>query len=197
MSTINDDIRRSQLVDATYGDYRSLLQQFPHWFPFISHERTACIRDSFVRPNTSDKYQFVERGYTRSLFFFPFSFSFPPHLFCSRSFYARPYVYNHLCLSPLSYFHIFSLSFILSLSLPGIVNIAVRCRYLYNSVNSISADCRCTEENRSKHAWCSDNDGEYLQKEWFLFSAISIFRRVVRAAGRFHRGGCCRVYVDL
>lgn len=146
---------------------RSLLQQFPRWFPFISRAvfRTtaACICDSyaFARPNAPAACR-VRAGQADLLF--PFSLS--PRLSLSRvrhtadhlsSLFVFPSVCvsNHpstcsppsfllsqptsLALPPLSLsFLFFCLSLRLTLPLPRIINIAVRCRYLHNPVDSIS-----------------------------------------------------------
>lgn len=81
-----------------------------------------------------------------------------------------------------------SLSLPITLSLHGIINIAVRCRYLYNPVDSISRLCRwCTEGNRTEPNRARTALGQRqrigYKQERFLFSAVPVFVSAsVRAA---------------
>jgi len=85
-----------------------------------------------------------------------------------------------------------SLSLPITLSLHEIINITVRCRYLHNLVDSISGLSR-TEGNQIELNRARRSDREY---SGFYFLRPGVRERE-RSSGRFHRGGRCRVYVDL
>lgn len=150
---------------------RSLLQQFPCWYPFI-----PCFTrmDLFTRPNSrlsitdmTDRFPSSPLRLSRRMIS-PVCF-----LYASRT-------SNHLSTcSPPSFLLSFSIqSILVSLSLPitlslhGIINISVRCCYLHNPVDSIFG-FSCTEGNRTEpsrteHAWCSDNDGGYGRSGFYF-----------------------------
>jgi len=55
----------------------------------------------------------------------------------------------------------------ITLFLHGIINIAVRCRYLHNLVNSIS-EFPCTEKNRTEPSTHSDEDRGYSRSGFYF-----------------------------
>lgn len=158
---------------------RSLLQQFPHWFPFISHERTACVCDSFVRMH-------VGHGYNKPDLLFPLSLSLS--LFHRISFPLILSTYMHTSITTYLYLFVsfltflanisrFSLSFVFSLF--GIINIIIKCRYLYNTVESISG---FSEENRmDANTHGARTTTEDTARVVSIFYHLGVCKRVVRA----------------
>lgn len=108
---------------------------------------------------------------------FPLSYfvewSLPFVSLCTSNYLSTSSPLLFLSLHPISPY--FSLSIPITLSLRGIINIAVRCRYLHNPVDSISG-FSCTERNRTEpnRARMVLRQRRRIQQEWFLFSAILV-----------------------
>lgn len=168
---------------------RSLLQQFPHRYPFI-----PC----FARTDSVFIYEtelpLVECGYDRPISFLPspsvssidLSRLFPPS-----------HMSNHLSTcSPPSFLLSSSsdLSFSPPLLFPFVESSTLQSGAATYIIRWIpSPGFSCTEGNRAEPNWA-----RMVARTEDAAGAVSIFCSILASAsGRFHRGGRCRVYVDL